>query len=439
MQHLLDQTNQTRGGGRIASPDYRQSLRQHEEFTGLDENCDRYGLLLLCKRVGRLVGFTPRMIQLLEYYMAFTRGCDWEEGSHPIVYQSLVRTARDMCVTERQIQNLEQQLFRVGAITWNDSGNHKRYGQRDPKTGEILYAYGVDLTPLAYLKPALEDKLQQKQIHDQAWQNTKREISWYRSQIRGLLLELQEEGIAPNAVMCFANSYHDIAIQIRTHINLADLKKLRERHQLLHGKILHAVEFNSIEQNSDTRAFKQDGAVDNNVKKHKILRPAANRNYAHKQYKTQEINKLSSPPDQCFQENAGQSSEPNNPVLATGVQHVSPKQVFQAASDRFRQRLPIRPRPLSWEDVVEAAYQLRPELHVSQNSWGEACQTLGRYGASLCLLITDRAMQRPNDPVRSPAAYFHGMVKQGRVGQLRLHNSIFALIERSGVHGGRDA
>lgn len=191
MQHIsshASQTNPNRGGGRIASPAFRQSLDQCEDFTGLEEKTNRYDLLLLAKRTGKLAGFSPRMIYLLDYYMAFTCELDWEEGSRPIVYQSLARTSLDLGVTERQIQKLEKQLFEVGAITWNDSGNHKRYGKRDPNTGRIQYAYGVDLTPLAYLKTELEDKLQQKQLYDKAWLDTKRNISQYRRQIRSLIL-----------------------------------------------------------------------------------------------------------------------------------------------------------------------------------------------------------------------------------------------------------
>jgi len=101
MQQLLSQTNQIRGGGRVATSHYRQSLQQREDFTGLEEDCNRYSLLLLCKRVGRLADFTPRMIQLLEYYMAFTRDYDWEDAC-----QVLGRYGASLCilVTDRAMQ-----------------------------------------------------------------------------------------------------------------------------------------------------------------------------------------------------------------------------------------------------------------------------------------------------------------------------------------------
>jgi replication initiation protein RepC len=127
-------------GGRVSSPKLRKSLEEAECFLGLDANTKRYDLLTLVKRVGKTAGFTSRMTELLDYYMSFTREVDWSEGHSPIVYQSSSRTALDLCISERQIQRLEQELFEVGAVTWHDSGNHRRYGQRCAETGEILFA-----------------------------------------------------------------------------------------------------------------------------------------------------------------------------------------------------------------------------------------------------------------------------------------------------------
>ena len=141
-------------GGRSSSPLHRRAQELVQEFTGLEADVNRYDLLLLVKRIGKQAGFTPRMIALLDYYMAFTKDYDWKQGSSPVVYQSLSKTALDLGISERQVQRLEQSLFETGALTWNDSGNHRRYGKRDD-SGRIMYAYGVDLTPLAFLKASL--------------------------------------------------------------------------------------------------------------------------------------------------------------------------------------------------------------------------------------------------------------------------------------------
>ena len=232
-------------GGRISSPKLRKSLEQAQDFCGLEQDVNRYDLLLLVKRIGKAAGFSTKMVNLLDYYMAFTRDMDWEEGGQPIVYQSLSRTALDLGVSERQIQKLETALFKAGALTWNDSGNHRRYGQRCPDTGSILYAYGVDLTPLAYLQGALQDKLAEKQEHDRTWMETKRQISWYRAQIRAVLAELEliEDMDTPHYELQAA--YNTIAVQIRTTMDLTKLDTLLDAHKALHMQAITTLETNT--------------------------------------------------------------------------------------------------------------------------------------------------------------------------------------------------
>lgn len=412
----------SRGGGRISSDRYRHTLAQADDFTGLEGGVDRYQLLLLAKRVGKAAGFTSRMIQLLDYYFAFTRECDWEEGARPIVYQSLARTALDLGVSERQVQKLEAALFAAGAIGWNDSGNHKRYGQRDPQSGRLLYAYGIDLTPLAYLKPELETKLAEKQLYDRAWLESKRQISWQRRQIRSLILEWQQREEGARDLSHFERRYDEIAVQIRTHLSLEELRQLLARHASLHDELMAAmgVILPSIEQ-----AAQASNVVEETADSSCTGEPA----FAHYKSTTQEITSCSST-NEGFQESVAEPPEPNTKTPATGIEHVALGHVLQAASDRFRAELPLAPRPMSWSDVVEAAYQLRPRLGISQASWAEACGILGRNGAAICLLVTDRAALREVDPVLRPAAYFRAMVSKAKSGELRLHNSIFGLLER---------
>ncbi len=400
-----------RGGGRIASPAYRQALTQCEDFTGLQDSVNRYDLLLLVKRVGKAAGFSPRMIQLLDYYLAFTRDCDWEEGSRPIVFQSLARTALDLGVTERQIQNLEQQLFQIGALAWNDSGNHRRFGQRDAQSGRLLFAFGVDLTPLAYLKGELETKLQEKQLLDQAWLATKRQISSHRRQICALLLELQARG---EDCQQWEADYAPIAGAIRTYQNLATLRATLAQHQALHATLLAMV---GVEEGACDAPAVSGITSSGNAK-----------NFVHYNFSTQELTKESRPPAQeGFQESVVEPAEEGGAACASGLPYISLSQVMQVASDRFRAYAPSHSQPIKWADFIDAAWLLRHHLGISQASWWEGCRVLGRAGAAICVLIIDRAMQREENAVRRPSAYFCGMVNRGRRGELRLHSSIFAL------------
>lgn len=409
---VLDKTT-SHGGGRVASDAYRYSLAQSEEFAGLEEGASRYELLLLVKKAGKLAGFTPRMIVLLDYYLAYTRDCDWEEGSRPIVYQSLARTALDLGVSERQVQKLESALFDAGAIGWNDSGNHRRYGQRDPQSGRILYAFGVDLTPLAYLREELEAKLHEKELYDQAWLETKRQISWLRRQIRARLAEIEREEGA-----CQANEarYEAIATKIRTHIDLRTLRAMLNEHETLYQELLVSAEPRTVDGASEKRSTAE-------------CSPKDEREFVHYKYTTHQSIESCSPQDARFQESVAEPPPLPEQADVGGAKHVSLNQVLEAAGERYRAHLPIRTRPTSWSDFIEAACRTRAELRISQQSWADACRVLGRVGASLCVLLTDRALDRPKDPVRQPAAYFRGMVNRAREGELRLHNSVYGLIK----------
>ena len=444
MHHIshvnLPQVHQYRGG-RISSPKLRKSLEQAQDFCGLEEDVNRYDLLLLVKRIGKAAGFTTKMINLLDYYMAFTRDLDWEEGSSPIVYQSLSRTALDLGVSERQIQKLEKALFEVGAITWNDSGNHRRYGQRCQETGRINYAYGVDLTPLAYLKDTLERKLEEKKAHDNAWMETKRQISWYRAQIRAVLGELELiEDIDPPYYELEA-AYNDIAIQIRTTMSLERVGELLEEHKELHSLVVSVLDEYAPAQNEvviESKETKKSSSKSDSLDTHY-------KSTTQKQSNKLDTSKTSS---KCFQERRNENSEhktqrteqgessevqeEENLILKTGLQHITLKQALNAASDRFKDHMPLEPRPMNWNDFVEAAYSLKGDLHISQNSWSHACVTLGRTGAAICLLLTDQATQRADDPVTKPAGYFNAMINRANTGELHLHNSIFGILKKEG-------
>ena len=336
-----------------------QSLCQ--DFLGLQEGTNRYDLLLLVKKVGRAAGFTPRMIQLLDYYMAFTRDVDWEEGSRPIVYQSLARTALDLGVSERQIQKLEHALFEAGAISWNDSGNHKRYGQRHPQTGRIRYAFGVELTPLSHLREELQQKLEEKQLYESAWMETKRQISWYRRQIRGALQACREEGTAPpEQLASLEQRYDQIAIQIRTHIRLPELRTLRDHHQSLYSECRR--------QMGGGGSFSEEAIQRRTIAEKTTLGASTNeRMFAHSEPTTQQsFNKLnpSGPADQGFQE--GQSEPPEHQQPPPGARHpqrISLGRVVQVINERFRDHRPMDP---IWRNFADTADELRRDSGVSR-------------------------------------------------------------------------
>lgn len=434
-------------GGRIASPRLRESIEQCEDFTGLEEGVNRYDLLLLVKRVGKAAGFSKSMISLLDYYMAFTRDIDWEEGNRPIIYKSLAATALDMGVSERQIQALEKQLFEVGAITWNDSGNHRRYGQRCEETGQILYAFGVELTPLAYLRGELQDKLHEKQLRDQAWMETKRQISYYRRQIRAILVEAQErvgddsaiQILDESDILSFSHQYDAIAVAIRTYKSLDSMRELLGKHKNVFGALNASVEAYDKELMSQKDSSKDDSncahyKYTKNPKIFKNITCRTSPNFlqegvAENSQSQFELGESGKDRNRAGDKEA-ESSQEEDIISATGLQHITLKQLLNISSERFMAQFPIENRPMNHNDFLEAAYRLKSTLGISQKSWGHACLTLGRMGATVCLILTDQANLREENRVMKPGAYFNAMINRAKSGDLKLHQSVMGHLKR---------
>ena len=432
-------------GGRVSSAQLRKSLEIDEGGQGLSSTIDRYHLLRLAERAGKGAGFTPRMLDLLAYYLRFTRESDWEEGSQPIVYQSLSRTALDFGVSERQIQKLEKALFEVGALSWKDSGNHRRYGQRCPNSGKILYAFGVDLSPLVDLEDHFVKFIEEKENHARQWMEAKRQISFYRRQVKALVAEAME-GAATGIeqIQKIEQEYQAIAVQIRTHLSLSRLRELVQQHQQL---------FQQAKAFLESLLPKREKAAEDS--------PTSEEKFAHNkntyQLPSNELDTGRASPD-CLAR--GRKAEDRNPNRnrrsgerpkeerrVAGFQSESPQtqspqssekgplnltKIIKASSDRFRDYLPTNCRELSDHHLVDAADQLRATLQISKGSWSRACHQMGRVGAAICLMLTDQAALREENPARIPGAYFNAMINRSKSGELNLTPAICALLKRGG-------
>jgi replication initiation protein RepC len=423
-------------GGRISTPKFREASRKADEFKGLPQDVTRFDLLKLVKHAGSELGFTDSMTRLLEHYMLFTKEQDWKEGSHPVVYQSQYKTALELGFSERQLQRLEGALFNVGALTWNDSGNRRRYGARDEDTGNIVYAYGVDLSPLASLYPVLQKTLQNKQLRTAAWMEQKRRISWYRSRIRAVLAEFTTHEELQVKILAATDKYDAISVHIRTYISLETLTDLCRKHESLYDQVLAAIE--AASPTSKDCGLTQEES------------PRDDQNVVHKQTTNQpssDKSETSSPQDNGFRGSVIRPSvitgEDGANVTSPGtssaqfeekIANISWKQVLNASSDRFqfylRRQHGNSVRSLNMSDVVDAAGSIRSDLGISKSAWVDACRTLGSEGASICVMVIDQKYYDEEEPIRNPGGYLRGMVKKAREGKLNLHGGVFGLLKR---------
>jgi len=426
-------------GGRVSSPKFRGLAQISEDFNGLPEGVTHLDLLYLVKDIGRRVGFTPAMISLLEYYVRFTRESDWREGGRPIVYQSQAKTACQFGVSERQIQRLETALFELGALTWDTAGNNKRFGIRS-ESGELLYASGVDLAPLAALREMLEAKKKDVELEHAAWFETKRQISWYRSRIRSLIAEAAGSPGLERAAAEADHAYQGIDGHIRVGKDLAFLRDLLKAHLDVYNSLSNAIE-------AHTPASANCGLKSELTEKESST-DAENVVHIYSTNKTQFLKRnTSSLSDRKASEGSVAASSGTEPEyhaggeayreewmaeLAAEKARISWKQVLAACSERFKDRFPMTGRPLGWSDIVDAAYDMLPTLGISRSAWLEACTTLRRDGAALAVMIIDRKMQDSPNSIKNPGGYLRAMTAKAKEGKLNLHGSVFGLLKREG-------
>lgn len=416
-------------GGRVSSPKFRASLQRAEEFEGLAEDMDKFHALKLVKKVGKAGGFTAELIELLEYYLVRTDHNDWTQGHRPICYQAVITTAHDLDITERQVRNREKALNALGALSWEDSGNFKRFGVRDPKTGHILYAFGVDLSPLVSLLPMLEQKLEEKKALNDLWKEYKRKISGLRGRIRSLVAEAQLHDELLEFAQDMSEQYEAIAYSMRSYHSLADLKALHEKHQLVCHGLLEALNAVSKAVNNTSLSCDTSSTGEKDCRHIQRTNPSQS-----------DKSDYSNPTGMSLQKGVAENSD--LPTLSADTENqekrdmyqdlssITWKQVLNACSDRFKEHIPIHERPLAWNDLVEAAHAMLPALGIHKTAWWDACQVLGQYGATICVMIIDQKAQDPENRIRNPGGYLREMTARAQKGELNLQGSVFGLLKR---------
>lgn len=419
-------------GGRISSPKFRASLDQSENFTGLTADMNGFDALRLVKQVGREGGFTPELIEMLEYYLVRTSEIDWTEGNRPICYQAVTTTALDLGISERQVLKRETALHDLGALTWHDSGNHKRYGMRDRETGIILYAFGADLSPLAALVPALTQKIAEKKAQKELWNHYKRQISALRARIRALMAEATLFEELDDLLVTMREEYERISYSIRTYHTHDRLKTLLEEHRLVYRGLSEALEgCSTLEDNLQNSSNNTTTDVIEFRHIHNTTIPESDKSdYSRAQPNVfKEDVALST----SINGQSGAADSSDTEKTADNDQdwaNITTKQMLNACSDRFKEQIPMHARAMSWDDLVEAAYAVLPVLGIHKSAWHDACAELGRYRAAICVMIIDQKAQDPKNPVRSPGGYLRRMTARAHTGELNLLGSVFGLLKR---------
>ncbi len=118
------------------------------QFHGLPADLSHWQVLTVFKRAAPYIGIPPRLVHAVDTLMSWSRSIDWSDGQRPIVFPSNEKLTQKLGIGVRQVQKVLASAARFGLITHRDSANGNRVGARG-KDGRLIYAYGIDLSPLA--------------------------------------------------------------------------------------------------------------------------------------------------------------------------------------------------------------------------------------------------------------------------------------------------
>lgn len=366
-------------------------------------NC--YRTLSHLKEAAPLLGIRPRLVFAIDWLVGFTRQQDWEPGATPIVWPSQALQCEVFGLSVTQVKQINRQLIAAGLVIMRDSGNRKRFGRRDT-TGRIIEAYGFDLSPLRSRASEIASAAAAARARRSEMALLKRQAGSLRTELRSAVLAaysfLPAGGVeAAMAALVTPRPRLDLRHPEPLRAHVASLRRAIE-------ELLRAV-----------RESRQTGQ--------EAPEGAENRPHQYKYESTESEEKtvtvLALEGVACH----GPVSSPSAgaDTAAADPLRVTPEDIVRIAP-RMAAYLP-RGKP-GWSDVVEAADWLRAEIGVPKPTWVDACLAMGRDRAAVAVAVVSA---RPSGHIRkSNAAYFAGMVKRARHGQLDLARSIAGMMAR---------
>ena len=373
---------------------------------------DRNELYRVLDGAKTALGLSASALETLKHLISYTRPDDYKGDAKPVAWPSNYTLAELAGVTESAIKARLRQLRSLALITMRDAAHGRRRGQRSD-TGEIISAYGIDLSPLrirfAELKAAAEahtafsrlDKLGRQEIA-----RVRRIVAQALAQAADLRLTgphwiaLQDavEAVASRAAM--ARLARDAGAYEAALACLPDVE----------AQVGVTIDEFMFCDESDGSGSKSSPFI------HIQTNPSQN--------SVQALRKCSSDPESSQDDAAVLPASPSKSDFKT-----SPRELIEIFPTTAMYVDRDRPR---WNDLHRAAARLRSDLGIRTGTWVDALDQLGPDGASVALMIT--AERDARDEIRlTPGAYFAGMVTRAHRGELDLSKSLWGFRTKPGL------
>ncbi len=280
-------------------------------------------------------------VRVLKHYLLGCRSSDFERGKICGVWEQPQTTAQALRISTKVLHNAEAELERGGFIERTHVPHARRTGQR--QDGVIVSLAGISLRPLIDGYDRWKARLEAMELHERAIASLRHEVVMLGREIRATqapaMIE-EAERILPRGRVS----------------RISSIEKL----EALKG-MLEALLVQLDLPSGDTKSS----------------------------HRTEEI----------FAPNILVKDSSKNRKRATGADRsteVTPAIAVSLASGDYRSLLPSGRAP-GWPEIVDASAIACRWHNVSQPTWAEACERLGRERAALCILVIDRNARLPSD------------------------------------------
>jgi replication initiation protein RepC len=393
-----------------------------EPFPSLPQGFSRRDVIALMADIGRDLGLSPRLTDILTRLIGSTDHEAWvNPDKEPIFYGRQETFAQRLRISTRQLRTHERSLQKYGLLQRRTQANGSRYGSA---------GLGLVLTPLIERFTEFLDLREARKAQFERMKQLKatRSVRW--ATFRDELARLSEQDQASEDVQAMIL---ERASWPRTD-TLLTLGEARLSEHLEAATDLCTRLVDWIDNHSDSscepeetfRCFIQEDI-------HQILSETCNTN----------VDKLSAgKPAQDYP-----APGPIGPVdceekeleaetlalqgLFSG--HYGLGHAVSLSSQEFKMEMEVRSHERDEYAFIEAAAARIGPLGINISAWAAACDRMGRARAAICVLLLDANRDHPTSPVMNPGGALRGMIKAHNRGKLNVIGSLIGLHRRRGL------
>jgi replication initiation protein RepC len=379
-------------------------------YGGLPEGISKAMLLDRFERAAPRLGFGDGIVRLIRALVRVTQEQDWTGKTHPIAWPSNDALGEELQRSRTVIQGLIRNAVRAGLVHMKDSGNGKRWGYRGER-GQIIEAYGFDLSPLAVRWDEFADLAAARSLEQERRRHLKRKLGEVRREIRTVGADALHHEL-------LGFDWEDAIAQASGR--LPRTPSLGELEGLLDV-------FSGLLAAMDAAWVKARKSLD--------IEPRGFESRAHKEPTTQPRSERTTylahreeVADRPARAGQGPGAADLDAAETRINEEVIPLSLVLEAIPEIHGHLDDV-ATAEWEDLADAVTQVAPLMGINVSALREARQTLGRNRAAIAV-ATVLARWKDGEITSSAGGYLRAMCERERIGALHLLPSLYGLKER---------